>query len=312
MIEDGEATLYARPRSSRDTDEFFRDRQYGELWVGRRPSAHEISTSLGLPVRHVDDLPAALCRLRQDPRAPRRLRPGRPPGGRGRHPRRGLRPGGLRDAPGQGRVGGRRAAGGLRHHHPRLRGLGPRVGRRAEVRRALDRGHLLPSRPRDGQRHRLRLDRRRRHARHHAALDRERRPDHPRRAGPARHGRRGPQPLHRRRHPHAARSTAGSPTCSASSTTSCTTRRRPGIQAVRPGVPLPRRARRRDERPRPRPRGHGPAAGVGRGGAGPGQQGLRALDAARHQPHARHGRPRLRQRRAPTSTPRATWPRAWC
>ena len=30
--------LYARPRSERDTDEFFRDRQYGELWVGRRPS----------------------------------------------------------------------------------------------------------------------------------------------------------------------------------------------------------------------------------------------------------------------------------
>ncbi|MFC4786928.1 aminopeptidase P family protein [Nocardioides sp. MAHUQ-72] len=61
VIEDGEATLYARPRSSRETDEFFRDRQYGELWAGRRPSAHEISSSLGLPVRHVDDLPAALA-----------------------------------------------------------------------------------------------------------------------------------------------------------------------------------------------------------------------------------------------------------
>ncbi len=60
VIEDGEATLYARPRSSRDTDEFFRDRQYGELWAGRRPSANEISASLGLPVRHVDELPAAL------------------------------------------------------------------------------------------------------------------------------------------------------------------------------------------------------------------------------------------------------------
>ena len=60
VIEAGEATLYARPRSSRDTDEFFRDRQYGELWAGRRPSANEISASLGLPVRHVDELPAAL------------------------------------------------------------------------------------------------------------------------------------------------------------------------------------------------------------------------------------------------------------
>ena len=52
--------LYARPRSARDTDEFFRDRQYGELWAGRRPSLHEISSSLGLEVRHIDDLPAAL------------------------------------------------------------------------------------------------------------------------------------------------------------------------------------------------------------------------------------------------------------
>jgi len=61
VIEDGEATLYARPRSSRETDEFFRDRQYGELWAGRRPSTHEMSTSLGLPVRHVDELPGALA-----------------------------------------------------------------------------------------------------------------------------------------------------------------------------------------------------------------------------------------------------------
>ena len=60
VIDDGEGVLYARPRSARDTDEFFRDRQYGELWAGRRPSLHEISSSLGLEVRHLDDLPAAL------------------------------------------------------------------------------------------------------------------------------------------------------------------------------------------------------------------------------------------------------------
>jgi Xaa-Pro aminopeptidase len=60
VLEGGEAVLYARPRSSRDTDEFFRDRQYGELWVGRRPSLREISDSLGLPTRHLDELPAAL------------------------------------------------------------------------------------------------------------------------------------------------------------------------------------------------------------------------------------------------------------
>src|SRR3954469_17714382 len=48
VVEDGESVLYARPRSARDTDEFFRDRQYGELWVGRRPSLHELSDSLGI------------------------------------------------------------------------------------------------------------------------------------------------------------------------------------------------------------------------------------------------------------------------
>ena len=60
VVDDGEAVLYARPRSQRDTDEFFRDRQYGELWAGRRPSAHEISSSLGIEVRHIDDLAQAL------------------------------------------------------------------------------------------------------------------------------------------------------------------------------------------------------------------------------------------------------------
>jgi Xaa-Pro aminopeptidase len=60
VVEDGQGTLFARPRSSRQTDEFFRDRQYGELWAGRRPSLNEMSTSLGLPVRHLDELDAAL------------------------------------------------------------------------------------------------------------------------------------------------------------------------------------------------------------------------------------------------------------
>jgi Xaa-Pro aminopeptidase len=60
VLEDGEAVLYARPRSSRDTDEFFRDRAYGELWAGRRPSLNEMSSSLGIECRHIDALPAAL------------------------------------------------------------------------------------------------------------------------------------------------------------------------------------------------------------------------------------------------------------
>lgn len=56
VIDDGEAVLYARPRSGRDTDEFFRDRQYGQLWVGRRPSLNELSAALGIECRHIDQL----------------------------------------------------------------------------------------------------------------------------------------------------------------------------------------------------------------------------------------------------------------
>ncbi|MEP7091045.1 MAG: aminopeptidase P N-terminal domain-containing protein, partial [Nocardioidaceae bacterium] len=56
VIEQGESVLYARPRSSRDSDEFFRDRRYGELWAGRRPSGREMSDSLGIEVRHLAEL----------------------------------------------------------------------------------------------------------------------------------------------------------------------------------------------------------------------------------------------------------------
>jgi Xaa-Pro aminopeptidase len=61
VMEGGDAVLYARPRSSRQTDEFFRDRRYGELWVGRRPSVDEISESLGIEVRHLDELEERLA-----------------------------------------------------------------------------------------------------------------------------------------------------------------------------------------------------------------------------------------------------------
>lgn len=61
VIDDGEAVLYVRPRSSRETDEFFRDRTYGELWAGRRPSLREVSDSLGLETRHLDLLAGDLA-----------------------------------------------------------------------------------------------------------------------------------------------------------------------------------------------------------------------------------------------------------
>ncbi|CAN5252898.1 MAG: aminopeptidase P family protein [Nocardioides sp.] len=60
VIDDGDATLFVRPRSDRDTDEFFRDRVYGELWAGRRPSTDELSESLALTVRHIDELASVL------------------------------------------------------------------------------------------------------------------------------------------------------------------------------------------------------------------------------------------------------------
>jgi len=60
VVEGGESVLYARPRSRRDTDEFFRNRVYGELWVGRRPSLAELSSSLGIECRHLDELPSRL------------------------------------------------------------------------------------------------------------------------------------------------------------------------------------------------------------------------------------------------------------
>src|SRR6266511_3201318 len=55
----GEATLYMRPRSPRDTDEFFRSR-HCELWVGRRHTLTEKATELGVETAHLDALPGAL------------------------------------------------------------------------------------------------------------------------------------------------------------------------------------------------------------------------------------------------------------
>ncbi len=60
VAEDGEATLFVRPRSPRDTDEFFRDRAYGELWIGRRHTLAEKSAELGIRTAPLDALEAAL------------------------------------------------------------------------------------------------------------------------------------------------------------------------------------------------------------------------------------------------------------
>lgn len=55
------ATLYVRPRSPRDSDEFFRDRQYGELWIGRRHTLAEKAAELGIETAPYSELPRALA-----------------------------------------------------------------------------------------------------------------------------------------------------------------------------------------------------------------------------------------------------------
>jgi Xaa-Pro aminopeptidase len=55
------STLYIRVCASRhESEEFYRDRRYGELWTGRRRGAAETAAALGLPTRSLDDLDAVL------------------------------------------------------------------------------------------------------------------------------------------------------------------------------------------------------------------------------------------------------------
>lgn len=47
-----EAVLYVRPRSPRDGAEFYRDRRYGEFWVGPRPDLGEAERMTGIRCAH--------------------------------------------------------------------------------------------------------------------------------------------------------------------------------------------------------------------------------------------------------------------
>ncbi len=56
---DGEghdATLYFRPQSDRNSEEFYADARYGEFWIGQRPSLEDIATRTGLTTAHSDHL----------------------------------------------------------------------------------------------------------------------------------------------------------------------------------------------------------------------------------------------------------------
>ncbi|MGK4579841.1 aminopeptidase P family protein [Kitasatospora sp. HPMI-4] len=70
---DGEAVLYARPRSPRGGAdprhaEFYRDRRYGEFWVGRRPELAETEQLSGIRTVHLDGLAGLLARTGQPTR----------------------------------------------------------------------------------------------------------------------------------------------------------------------------------------------------------------------------------------------------
>ncbi|MDX2395185.1 MULTISPECIES: aminopeptidase P family protein [unclassified Streptomyces] len=59
-----EAVLYLRPRSPRTggNEEFYRDRRYGEFWVGRRPDLAEAELLTGIRCAHLDSLGAPPAR----------------------------------------------------------------------------------------------------------------------------------------------------------------------------------------------------------------------------------------------------------
>lgn len=52
--------LFINPRSTRDTDAFFRDVRYGELWVGRRFTTEEAQTRYEIETREVNALSSLL------------------------------------------------------------------------------------------------------------------------------------------------------------------------------------------------------------------------------------------------------------
>ncbi|WP_424534537.1 aminopeptidase P family protein [Sphaerisporangium viridialbum] len=61
----GTATLFTRPRSQRSAEgtagqEFYRDRRYGEFWVGARPTLDEAEALLQIECAPIDRLPEAL------------------------------------------------------------------------------------------------------------------------------------------------------------------------------------------------------------------------------------------------------------
>jgi Xaa-Pro aminopeptidase len=64
VLDDGAPTLYFRPRYARSEHGSWSDGRYGETWSGRRRSLAEASELLGIPCRHLYELPDVLGGLR--------------------------------------------------------------------------------------------------------------------------------------------------------------------------------------------------------------------------------------------------------
>ena len=52
-----DSLLFIHPRSPRDSNEFFTNRQYGEFWIGRRMTLEETETRYGIKVSMIETLP---------------------------------------------------------------------------------------------------------------------------------------------------------------------------------------------------------------------------------------------------------------
>ena len=272
-----DATLYLLPTAGRDSEEFYANAAIGEFWTGPRPSLAHVAADLGArdpPPRRVRR------RARRRPTASTRIV---------READRDL----------TDQLDGRRLLAAEDAARPSTRTVDADFFRdlsemrlvkdeyeiremrlavdatkqgfddviadlpqivAAPARRAPRRGHVLPPRPRRGQRGRLRHDRGERPARLHPALDPQRRPGRAGRPDPARRRHRARLALHGRHHPHPAdlghlhrraapglRGGARGGGC--------------GARDREAGHPVPRGARRRDAGHRAQDRRVGAAAG---------------------------------------------------
>ncbi|GAA3591095.1 aminopeptidase P family protein [Kineosporia mesophila] len=57
-----DAVLYFQPRAERDSEQFYANPRYGELWVGVRPSLEEVAAETGLICRPLDELADAVTK----------------------------------------------------------------------------------------------------------------------------------------------------------------------------------------------------------------------------------------------------------